>query len=105
MNMPDAYAFKEVNIEKSLRQNISNIKNILGGSSDLLINEFIIDNTPCCLVCFEGMISIQFITNLILRPLTNLHVAEKSTPHDIFLHVRDRMLLAIDRGLCTQYGD
>lgn len=105
MNMPDAYDFKEVSIEKSLRQNISNIRNILGGSSDLLINEFVIDNTHCCLVCFEGMISIQFITNLILRPLTNLHVAENATPHDIFLHVRDRMLLAIDRGLCTQYGD
>lgn len=105
MNMPDAFDFKETVIEKSLRQNISNIKNIIGGSSDLLTNNFLIDDVPCCLVCFEGMISVQVITNLILRPLTDLHVAENAAPHDVFEHIRDRMLLAIDRGLCTQYGD
>lgn len=105
MNMPDAYDFKETNIEKSLRQNISNLKNILGSTSDLLLNDFLIDDTHCCLVCFEGMISTKTITNLILRPLTNLHVGENATPHDIFLHVRDRMLLTIDRALSTQYGD
>ena len=71
MNMPDAYDFKETNIEKSLRQNISNLKNILGSTSDLLLNDFLIDDTHCCLVCFEGMISTKTITNLILRPLTN----------------------------------
>ncbi len=105
MNMPDAYNFREVSIVKSLRQNISNLKNILGKTSDLLINEFLIDDIPCCLVCFEGMLSTQTITNLILRPLTNLHVAENATSHDVFEHVRDRMLMSVDRGLCTKYDD
>ncbi len=105
MNIPDAYSFKEAGTEKSMRQNITNLKNILGGTSDLLVNEFLIDDIPCCLVCFEGMISTQTITNLILRPLTNLHVAESASSHDVFTHVRDRMLLSVDRGLCTKYDD
>ncbi len=105
MNMPDSSDFKEFPVAKSLRENISNIKNITGGSSDVLTNNFLIDNVKCCLVCYEGMISTQVITNLILRPLSALRVGEDSSPLQIFEFVRDRMLLTIDRGLCTRYGD
>lgn len=105
MIMPDGFDYKNFRISKSLRENVSNLQNILGKSSDLLLNPFLIDDVDCCLVCFEGMISTQVITNLILRPLTNLHVSDNASPMKIFEHIRDRMLMAIDRGLCTEYGD
>lgn len=105
VSKPDAYEYKTLHISKSLEENVSNIRRILGSSSDLLLNPFYIDNIPCSLVCFEGMISTQTITNLILRPLTKLHIGEQVSPHALFEHIRDRMLLTIDRGLCTEYGD
>lgn len=97
--------YKKAPVAKSLQENIKNIQSIVSKSSDLLINPFLIDDVNCCLICFEGMISTQVITNLVLRPLTNLHVKENATSDDVFSHVRDRMLMAIDRGLCTEYGD
>lgn len=97
--------YKKKSIVKSLQENIRNIQKIVSQSSDLLINPFLIDDINCCLICYEGMISTQVITNLILRPLTNLHIKESATSDDIFNHVHDRMLMTIDRGLCTEYGD
>ncbi|MGN0674336.1 MAG: spore germination protein [Oscillospiraceae bacterium] len=105
MNLPDAFEYKKVHISRSLRENITNIENILGKSSDLLLNPFYIGSVPCNLVCFEGMISTSTITELILRPLSDLARTEAFSPRELFEHIRDRMLLTIDRGFCTEYGD
>lgn len=104
MTVPNMYEFENVPISNAADENIRNIKRILGESSDLLLNPFFIGGLPCCLVCFEGMISTNTITNLILRPLTEL-TAEKMSPQKLFEHIRDNMLLTIDRGMPDKYGD
>ncbi len=105
MNIPNVFDFKEVQLSRSLRENVSNIETILGKTSDLLKNPFNIGNIRCCLFCFEGMVSTQTITNLILRPLTNLKFEEDISPDGLFEHIHDNMLLAIDRGIPEKYGD
>lgn len=105
MNTPNVFDFKEVPLSKGLRENTANIESILGKTSDLLENPFYIGNIPCCLLCFEGMISTQTITNLILRPLTNLKFEENISPEFLFKHIHDNMLLTIDRALPDKYGD
>lgn len=108
MTVPNMYEFEEINIVKSLDENVRSIKRILGESSDLLLNPFVIGTIPCTLICFEGMVSTGTITNLLLRPLTKLADSPKwedTSPQKLFEHVRDNMLLTVDRGMPTQYGD
>lgn len=104
MTVPNMYEFKNISVVKSLDENVRNIERILGKSSDLLTNPFFIGTVPCCLICFEGMVSTGTITNLILRPLTNIS-GQVFAPQALFEHVRDKMLLTVDRGMPTEYGD
>ncbi len=107
MSYPNMNNYKNIPLNKSLDENIKNIQNITDKTSDLLLNPFYIANVKCCLICFEGMISVQVITNLILRPLSELAVKMplNATSNDIFERVDQNMLLAIDKGLTTEYGD
>lgn len=105
MNIPNVFDFKEVPLTASLNENVENIRRILGGSSDLLLNPFYIGNVACNLVCLEGMVSTDTITNLILRPLTSLSFEENVSPDHLFGHIRDRMLMTIDRAIPEKYGD
>ena len=102
---PDMYNFEKIPLVRSLSENIQNIERILGKSSDLLMNPFKIGDIKCSLLCFEGMVSTQTITNLILVPLTELGEQGKKSPEKLFEHIRDNMLLTIDRGTPTEYGD
>ena len=104
MTVPNMYEFENISIVKSLDENVRNIERILGKSSDLLTNPFFIGTVPCCLICFEGMVSTGTITNLILRPLTGI-AGENFAPKALFEHVRDKMLLTVDRGMPTEYGN
>lgn len=64
--------YKEMSIIPDLKLNIKKIKEISGGSSDVLINEFITGNIRCALICCEGMLSTATITELILEPIVNI---------------------------------
>ncbi len=107
MNNLNYNNYKNVPLSLSLDDNIKNIQDILDKSSDLLLNPFYIANVKCNLVCFEGMISTQVITNLILRPLSDLSLKMSSdvSGNDIFNRIDKNMLMTIDRGLTKDYGD
>ncbi|MBP1561395.1 MAG: spore germination protein [Oscillospiraceae bacterium] len=105
MTVPNGFEYENTPLAKSLEENIRNIERILGKSSDLLLNPFYIGDIPCNLVCFEGMVSTSTITNLILVPLTKIASRESLPPQRLFEHIRDRMLLTVDRALSTDYGD
>ncbi|MDE5992626.1 MAG: hypothetical protein K2G87_06210, partial [Oscillospiraceae bacterium] len=95
MNPSNLFDYKETPLSPALAENVANIETILGKSSDLLLNPFFIGNIPCNLVCFEGMISTQTITNLILAPLTNIDPQKYPSADLLFKHVHDDMLLTI----------
>lgn len=103
--IPDMYEFENVPVTASLDENIKNIENILGKSSDLLLNPFFINGVPCELLCFEGLVSTQTITNLMLVPLTGLNGGGINSPQELFEHIKNNMLMTIDRGMSEQYGD
>lgn len=105
MVSPNPHNFKNIRLSKSIDENTENIKRILSESSDLLLNPFIVSGVKCNLVCFEGMVSTSTITNLILNPLTDLSLPSDITSEGIFEHIRDHMLLTVDRALTTEYGD
>ena len=105
MAIPNTFEFENIHIVRSLDENIRNIENILGKTADLLLNPFFIGGISCNLLCFEGMVSTNTITNLMLRPLTQLNTGEQRSPQKLFEHIRDNMLMTIDRGIPTEYGD
>ncbi|MCH5192741.1 MAG: spore germination protein [Oscillospiraceae bacterium] len=105
MTTPNMYEFDKIPLVKSLKENTESIERILGKTSDLLSNPFRIGDISCCLFCFEGMISTQTITNLLLVPLTELSDKKIPSPQKLFDHIKDNMLLTTDRGMPTEYGD
>jgi len=56
-----------------LSQNLQRIREIAHNSSDLLVNEFVLSGLPAALLCCEGMLSTSTITELILRPIVEIH--------------------------------
>lgn len=102
---PNMYDLEKMPVCRSLKENADNIRNILGGSSDLLENSFFVNGTACELICLEGMVSTQVITDLMLVPLTGLNEKNIGSPRQLFEHIRDNMLMTIDRGMPTEYGD
>lgn len=86
-----------------LKKNIDEIKRIAGGSSDLLVNEFISGGINCALLCCEGMLSTSTITELILHPITDISVKKDS--HELFSHIQNNLLLSVDRVEAENYGN
>lgn len=86
-----------------LKRNIEEIKRISGGSSDLLVNEFISGGINCALLCCEGMLATSTITELILLPITK--IAPKKDSHELFRHIQDNLLLSVDRPHAENYGE
>ncbi|MCI7349853.1 MAG: spore germination protein [Ruminococcus sp.] len=105
MTKPDMLDFKGVPLEKSLEKNLENIRRITGKSSDLLENPIIINGVKCNLICYEGMISTSTITELILHPLMNIDIGQDHAPETLLSHVKNHMLMTIDRGFSEDYGD
>lgn len=85
-----------------LKRNIEEIKRISGGSTDLMVNEFVCGGISCALLACEGMLSTQVITELVFEPL--MHVEKKQNSHELFEYIRTKLLLSIDRPVCENYG-
>ena len=79
----------------SLSANLSRIREISGGSSDILINEFVTGGISCALVCCEGMVSASVITELIFEPITS--ISEKKDAQELFHYINEKLLLSTDR--------
>lgn len=93
--------YKELSIIPDLKLNIKKIKEISGGSSDVLINEFVTGNIKCALICCEGMLSTSTITELVLEPIVN--IGTKKDSHELFHYIQNFMLLSTDRPVATEY--
>lgn len=93
--------YKELSIIPDLKLNIKKIKEISGGSSDVLINEFVTGNIHCALICCEGMLSTSTITELILKPITKIDTQKDA--HSLFNYIHKFMLLSTDRPVATEY--
>lgn len=89
-------------IKPNLAENIKEIKRISGGSSDVLVNEFVTGGVNCALLCCEGMLSTTIITQLILLPITKIEPQKNS--HELFHHIQNYMLLSVDRNKVNEYG-
>ena len=57
-------------IAPKLTQNLEQIRTIAEGSSDLLVNEFVLSGLPAALLCCEGMLATSIITELILPQMS-----------------------------------
>lgn len=92
---------KEIKIISGLKQNIAKIKELSGGSSDVLINEFTTGGIKCALICCEGMLSTATITELVLEPITA--ISAKKDSHELFHYIENFMLLSVDRPEADNY--
>lgn len=90
-------------IIRNLKENLEFIKKVSGGTSDLLVNEFITGGINCVLLCCEGMFSTSTITELILEPITK--ISAKKDSEELFSHIQNNMLLSMDRLNVKNYGD
>lgn len=95
---------KDIAIIPDLKSSIQKIKDISLESSDVLVNEVVVSGVKCCLFCCEGLVSTSTLTELILRPLTDLKL-ETSSAELLLNHINDYMLLSVDRPMAYNYGD
>lgn len=88
----------------NLEQNIACIQKIAEGSSDLLVNRFLLSGLPAALLCCEGMMSTAMLTELILEPITRVHVTPKTTKA-IADYLQNRQLYSTDRSQAKTYAE
>ncbi len=84
-----------------LRDNIAMIKELSGGSSDVLVNEFTTGGIACALICCEGMMSSQTAAEMILSPITG--IAPQGSAADLFSYIQTELLLSTDRPEARDY--
>ena len=87
----------------TLEEMLAEIRTICENSSDILINRITIGGIPCALLGCEGMLSTAIMTDLIIRPLTEIPPQKDSTI--LFGHIRKNLLLSLDRPIVRNYDD
>lgn len=92
---------KKVRIISDLKENIKMIKQISGGSSDVLISEFTTGGIKCALLCCEGMMSSQTAAEMVLEPITDIPQQENSAA--LFSYIMKYKLLSTDRPEANEY--
>ncbi|MDR0987064.1 MAG: spore germination protein [Ruminococcus sp.] len=104
---PNSSDYKDYPLVSDLAENIDNVKNIMSQSSDLLVNEFTVGNTKLVLLCLEGMVSTGTLADMILYPMTTITLTpgEKPDSVTIYNHIKDNMLLGIDRLVTAKISD
>lgn len=103
-NIPNTYDFDNVRLVGGLDENLQNIKNILGNSSDLLVSPITLCGVKAAVVCFEGMTSGFDVTQMVIRPLMEIK-QQQMKPKELFDHVKENMILSVDTGEAQVYGD
>lgn len=88
-------------LSAGLRQNIDNIRELSGGSSDILINRFRAGGIECALICCDGMLSSQALSEMVLTPLTDITVQESAAC--LFSYIRRYALLSPDQPTAADY--
>lgn len=85
-----------------LKENIDMIKQISGGSSDVLVSEFTTGGIKCALLCCEGMMSSQTATEMVLEPITD--IPQQTNSAGLFSYIMKYRLLSTDRPEATDYA-
>jgi spore germination protein KA len=88
-------------IRQGLSENIAMIRELSGGSSDLLINEFTTGGISCALVCCEGMMSSQTAAEMILSPITGIE--PQGSAAELYRYIQTELLLSTDRPEARDY--
>ncbi len=103
-SLPNTTNFINVPLEKDLDSNVQNVRNILGNSSDLLVNTPIICGVRTAVICFEGMVSGYDTLKLVTEPLTEINLPNPS-PLDLEQHIKNKLILSVDTVEASNYGD
>lgn len=104
MKTPNTFDYENIPIESTLNGNLENMRNILGGSSDLLINPITVCGVKCAVVCFEGMASGYDVAQTVADPLMRISLAAPNA-QTLYRHIRENMILSVDTGEETHYGN
>lgn len=84
-----------------LSASLERIKELTGGSSDILINRFCAGGIDCALICCEGMFSAQTLAELVLAPVTAIEPMPSAVA--LLRHIEENMLLSADRPSAEDY--
>ena len=82
---------------------LAGIRCLTGGSADVLVNRFVCGGIDCVLLCCEGMVSQEMLTQMLLVPLTAVPVMPGSRL--LVRHIREHMLLSLDRPVVRRYDE
>lgn len=91
----------KIRIISDLKENIAMIKQISGGSSDVLISEFTTGGIKCALLCCEGMMSSQTATEMVLEPITD--IPQQANSAGLFSYIMKYRLMSFDRPEAQDY--
>ena len=87
----------------SLSEQLAGLRYLTDGSSDLLTEKAVIGGIPCALLACEGMISSAVLSDLVVKPLSELPEMPDSAA--LFGCIGAEKLLTTDRAEVFTYGD
>ncbi|MCR4647069.1 MAG: spore germination protein [Oscillospiraceae bacterium] len=87
----------------SLAEQLAGLRYLTDGSSDLLTEKAVIGGIPCMLLACEGMISSAVLSDLVVKPLSELPELHDSGA--LFHCIHAEKLLTTDRAEVFTYGD
>lgn len=96
-------SFENKPVFPSLEDNLAHIRQMSGGSSDILVNRVSVGGIPCALLGCEGMISSSLIVEQIIHPL--IYMQEMPSSDALFRHIERELLLGFERIVVRSYGD
>lgn len=85
----------------TVNETLDRLKKLLGGSADLNTADAEINGVRCAVASIEGMASAQLLSELVLRPMSELAGSVEQTPQKLFALISERSLLTADRTLTS----
>ena len=102
---PNAENYVNIKISTSLSENIQNIKTILDGSCDLLLNEVIISGHKAAYLTCEAMVSTSLLAELVFEPLMNLNLGANSGPNKVIEAMNSTLIICTEKANENKYGN
>ena len=88
----------------TLQQRLADLREMVGNTGDLIVNELTVCGIDCAVVMCEGMVATAVFAELFAEPLTALRL-DQPTPEKLLGWVRHQSLLAPDQKEFQTYGD
>ncbi len=95
---------ENAHISTSLDENLQTISALFANSADLLITRVILCEIPCALLCCEGMVSSQTLTEAMLEPLNTLG-GRFTDAHAFLKHLHENCILSPDCKCADSLAD